>query len=76
MPTLLCPDLVSLAPGARCLYRAKIGGERQLINVRLLSAPYRKAYGKGRTSWYVDAFGYGWSGTVQARKLLIAAPAP
>lgn len=73
MPKLLCPDLSALLPGKRFLYRAKIGGERQLINVCLASRPYLRDYGKGRMSWYVDAFGYGWRGTVQAGKLLLVA---
>lgn len=71
---LRCPEPTALHPGFCCLYRAKIGGERQLINIRLLSAPYRRDFNDGRKALYVDAYGYGWSGTVQAGKLLIAVP--
>lgn len=67
---LKCPDLASIFPGGRFLYRAKIGGERQIINVKALSAPYPKDFGKGRQAMYVDVFGYGFSGSVQAKKLL------
>lgn len=69
MLQLKCPDLDSITPGSRYLYRAKIGGERQLINVIVKSGPYLRNFGKGRASLYVDAFGYGWSGTVQTKKL-------
>lgn len=67
---LKCPDLASISPGSRFLYRAKIGGERQIINVKALTSPYPKDFGKGRQSMYVDVFGYGFSGSVQAKKLL------
>ena len=42
----------------------------QLIEVMAKTAAYARDYGKGRQTHYVDVFGYGWSGTVQAKKLL------
>ena len=30
---LKCPDLASIIPGRRFLYRAKVGGERQTVTV-------------------------------------------
>lgn len=69
---LKCPDLASVIPGRRFLYRAKIGGERQIINVKATTAPYPGDFGKGRKAMYVDVFGYGWKGTVPASKLRIA----
>ena len=67
---LLCPVLASISPGKRYYCRAKIGGEMQLIKVMAKTSAYAKDYGKGRQTRYVDVFGYGWSGTVQAKKLL------
>ena len=69
---LLCPDLASILPGKRYYCRAKIGGEMQLVKVVAKTPAYAKDYGKGRKTLYVDAFGYGWTGTVQAKKLLVA----
>lgn len=37
---LKCPDLASIFPGRRFLYRAKIGGERQTVTVTASCAPY------------------------------------
>ena len=34
------------------------------------TAPYPKDYGQGRTSLYVNAYGYGWSGSVPVKKLM------
>lgn len=68
---LLCPDLSSISPGKRYRYHAKIGGEMQLIEVMAKTSAYPKDYGKGRQTLYVDVFGYGWAGTVQAKKLLV-----
>ena len=65
-----CPELKDVAPGMKCLYRAKIGGERVLIDVMIRSAPYLRDYGQNRKSWYADAFGYGWKGSVPVKKLL------
>lgn len=67
---LLCPVLASILPGKRYYCRAKIGGEMQLIEVMARTAAYARDYGKGRQTHYVDVFGYGWAGTVQAKKLL------
>ena len=67
---LKCPDLASILPGSRFLYRAKIGGERRIINVKALTSPYSKDFGKGRMAMYVDVFGYGFTGSVQVKKLL------
>lgn len=53
-----------ITPGMKCLYRAKIGGERVLIDVMICSAPYLRNYGQNRKAWYADAFGYGWKGSV------------
>lgn len=58
-------------PGLKCYYRAKIGGERQLINVVVASESYKKDIGKERCADYVKAFGWGWSGEVQVKKLMI-----
>ena len=69
---LKCPDLASILPGKRYYCRAKIGGEMQLVKVVAKTPAYAKDYGKGRKTLYVDAFGYGWTGTVQAKKLLVA----
>ena len=49
-----CPVLEEIFPGQRFYYRAKIGGERQLISVTVATAPY----------------GYGWSGSVPVKKLM------
>ena len=47
----------------------KVGGEMELLTVQVKKV-YRAPYGNGRTSLYADVFGYGVSGTVQAKKLL------
>ena len=57
-------------PGQRFYYRAKIGGERQLISVTVATFPYSKDYGQGRNAFYVNAYGYGWSGSVPVKKLM------
>ncbi len=67
---LLCPVLASISPGKRYYCRVKIGGEMRLIEVMARTTAYAKNYGKGRQTLYVDVFGYGWSGTIQAKKLL------
>ena len=64
-----CPELGDITPGMKCLYRAKIGGERVLIDVMIRSAPYLRDYGQNRKAWYADAFGYGWKGSVPVKKL-------
>lgn len=66
------PDLAAIAPGRHFLYRAKVGGERRIINVMASTAPYPGDFGKGRKTLYVDVFGYGWKGTVPAGKLRTA----
>ena len=53
-----CPVLEEIFPGQRFYYRAKIGGERQLISVTVATAPYPNVYG------------YGWSGSVPVKKLM------
>jgi|GEM_PF-6447467 len=55
--------------GGKYFYRAKIGGERKIVDVQVKRL-FRAPYGNGRTSLYADVFGYGFSGTVQAKKLL------
>ena len=67
-----CPDFEEIIPGCSFLNRAKIGGERQIINVKATTNPYPRDFGKGRKAMYVDVFGYGWKGTVPAGKLRIA----
>jgi hypothetical protein len=47
----------------------KIGGDMELLTVQVKRL-YRAPYGNGRTTLYADVFGYGFSGTVQAKKLL------
>ena len=69
---LKCPDLASIFPGRRFLYRAKIGGERQFINVQARTAPYPGDFGKGRKAMYVNVYGYEGKWTVPASKLRIA----
>lgn len=69
---LKCPKINSIQPNCRYLYSAKIGGKRRLINVVCLSEPYSKDFGKGRKSLYVDVYGYGFKGTILAKKLKIA----
>lgn len=69
---LNCPDLTTIAPGHHFLYRAKVGGERRIINVVASTAPYPGDFGKGRKTFYVDIFSYGWKGTAPAKKLRIA----
>ena len=54
----------------KCLYRAKIGGERVLMDVMIRSAPYLRNYGQNRKAWYADAFGYGWKGSVPVKRLI------
>ena len=65
-----CPVLEESFPGQRFYYRAKIGGERQLISVTVATAPYPKDYGQGRETLYVNVYGYGWSGSVPVKKLM------
>ena len=55
---LKCPDLASIIPGHRFLYRAKVGGERQTITVTASCAPYPRDFGKGRKAMYVTVYGY------------------
>jgi len=47
----------------------KIGGEYELITVQVKKL-YVAPYGNGRTSLYADVFGFGYRGTVQAKKLM------
>ena len=68
LTTRLVP-VASPAPGMRCLYRAKVGGEAQLITV-CVKRVFRAPCGKGRTSLYADVHGYGFRGHVQTKKLL------
>lgn len=59
---LKCPDLASIIPGRRFLYRAKVGGERQTVTVTASCAPYPRDFGKGRrlcTSPCTDTRGNG-----------------
>lgn len=65
-----CPVLEEIFPGQRFYYRAKIGGERQLISVTVATFPYSKDYGQGRETLYVNVYGYGWSGSVPVKKLM------
>ena len=69
---LKCPDLASIIPGSRYLYRAKVGGERQIVNVMAFTLPYQRDFGKGRKTWCVDVYGYEGKWTVQTKKLLVA----
>lgn len=69
---LKCPDLASIFPGRRFLYRAKVGGERQTVTVTASRAPYPRNFGKRRKSMYVDVFGYEGKWTVPASELRIA----
>lgn len=69
MPRVNFPDLSNIKPGLKALYSAKIGGECVLLDVMVKSKPYQRDYGKGRKAWYVDAFGYGWKGSVPVKKL-------
>ena len=69
---LKCPDLASIFPGRRFLYRAKIGGERQTVPVVASCMPYPHDFGKGRKAMYVDVFGYEGKWTVLASKLRVA----
>ena len=64
-----CPDLASIIPGRRYLYRAKVGGERQIVNVIASTPPYQRDFGKGRKAWCVDVFGYDGKWTVSVKKL-------
>lgn len=68
---LKCPDSASIIPGRRFLYRAKIGGERQIVPVMASTAPYPRDYGKGRKALYVDVFGYEGKWTIPVKKLKI-----
>lgn len=68
---LKCPDLTLVIPGGRFLYRAKIGGERQIVPVMASTAPYPRDYGKGRKALYVDVFGYEGKWTIPVKKLKI-----
>ena len=70
---LKCPDLASIIPGRRYLYRAKVGGERQIVNVVASTQPYQRSFGKGRKMRCVDVFGYDGKWTVPAKKLSIVA---
>lgn len=65
------PDTATISPGQRYLYRAKIGGERQLLDVITQTAPYPKDIGKGRVAQYCRVYGYGWKGEVQVKKLFV-----
>lgn len=69
---LKCPDLASIIPGRRFLYRAKVGGERQTVTVTASCAPYPRDFGKGRKAMYVNVYGYEGKWTVPASKLMIA----
>jgi hypothetical protein len=69
---LKCPDLASIIPGRRFLYRAKVGGERQTVTVTASCAPYLRDFGKGRKAMYVTVYGYEGKWTVPASKLRIA----
>ena len=69
---LKCPDLASIIPGRRFLYRAKVGGERQTVTVTASTAPYPRDFGKGRKAMYVTVYGYEGKWTVPASKLRIA----
>ena len=69
---LKCPDLASIFPGRRFLYRAKIGGERQTVTVTASCTPYLRDFGKGRKAMYVTVYGYEGKWTVPASKLRIA----
>lgn len=62
---LKCPDLASIIPGRRFLYRAKVGGERQTVTVTASTAPYPRDFGKGRKAMYVNVYGYEgkWDGS-------------
>ena len=68
---LKCPDLTLVIPGRRFLYRAKVGGERQIVHVMASTAPYPRDYGKGRKALYVDVFGYEGKWTIPVKKLKI-----
>lgn len=61
------PD--ELVLGSHWLYRAKVGGERQSVNVVVASRPEPKDIGKGRKALYVDVFGYEGRWTVQTKKI-------
>ena len=69
---LICPDLASIFPGRRFLYRAKIGGERQTVTVTASCAPYPRDFGKGRKAMYVKVYGYEGNWTVPASTLRLA----
>lgn len=65
------PERETIKRGSRFLYSAKIGGERRYINVMAKTEAYEKDFGKGRKAWYVDIFGYGFSGSVLASTLIV-----
>lgn len=54
---LKVPTETGIKIGDRYYIRAKIGGEMQLTEVVVKRGPYRK----GKTSLYVDVFGWGGS---------------
>jgi len=57
--------------GKRYFYRAKIGGERKVMTVQVKRPPYEVTFKDDRKVMYVDVFGYGFRGSVQAKKLLV-----
>lgn len=67
-------ELVSadtITTGGKYFYRAKIGGERKLVDVQVKRGPFPKQFKDGRTSLYAYVYGYGFCGDVQITKLLV-----
>ncbi len=65
---LFCPDTTGIKKGDRFQLWAKVGGDMQLVTVQAKDIPYRK----GKSSIYIDVFGYGVRTSVNVKKLLKA----
>ncbi len=63
------PPQTGTFTGRRFLLRVKTGGDMELLNVIACSEPYQAPYGKGRLAWYINVYGYGYSGRAMFSKL-------